>query len=87
MWPFDRWCVDVFNVENQPPHGEDSILPKLLELLAPQGYRHLVRIGVDEVFRRDPPCSAGAGGAGPAAHAKRDARRLLRRSDRRRRSA
>ena len=79
VWPFDRWCVDVFNVENQPPHGEDSILPPLLELLSPHGYRHLVRIGVDEVFQRDPPCSAG--------HTRRGARRLLKKSERRRRSA
>ena len=71
MWPFERVCVDVFNVENEPPHGEDSILPPLLELLAPQGYHHLVRIGVDEVFRREPPCSTdGGGGGGAAVHAR-----------------
>jgi hypothetical protein len=29
------------------------------ELLEPHGYRHLVRIGVDEVFRRHPPCDGG----------------------------
>eukprot|EP00966_Prymnesium_polylepis_P102673 2378404-Prymnesium_polylepis.2 len=34
-WPFEGYCVDVFNVENQPPHGEPSILPQLLALLAP----------------------------------------------------
>ena len=50
-WPFDAYCVDVFNVENLPPHGEPSILPQLLQLLAPRGYDHLLRIGVDEVFR------------------------------------
>ena len=31
------------------------------ELLEPHGYRHLVRIGVDEVFRRHPPCDGGRG--------------------------
>ena len=56
VWPFERVCVDVFNIENQPPNGEPSILRPLQELLEPHGYRHLVRIGVDEVFRRQPPC-------------------------------
>ena len=23
-WPFDAYCVDVFNVENQPPHGNGT---------------------------------------------------------------
>ena len=91
VWPFERVCVDVFNIENQPPNGESSILRPLQvrvrvrglrdwlhahrrppraehpntrraqELLEPHGYRHLVRIGVDEVFRRQPPCEAEAG--------------------------
>ena len=56
VWPFEHVCVDVFNIENQPPNGEPSILRPLQELLEPHGYRHLVRIGVDEVFRRQPPC-------------------------------
>ncbi|KAL1528328.1 hypothetical protein AB1Y20_009682 [Prymnesium parvum] len=51
-WPFESYCVEVFNIENQPPHGEPSILPQLMEILAPRGYEHLLRIGVDEVFRR-----------------------------------
>lgn len=59
VWPFESVCVDVFNIENQPPHGEASILRPLQELLEPHGYRHLVRIGVDEVFRRHPPCDGG----------------------------
>ena len=60
-WPFEGYCVDVFNIENQPPHGEPSILPQLLALLAPHGYEHLLRIGVDEVFRRRTPCPVAYG--------------------------
>ena len=29
VWPFESVCVDVFNIENQPPHGEASILRPL----------------------------------------------------------
>ena len=40
-----------------PPSPSPSSSPQ--ELLEPHGYRHLVRIGVDEVFRRHPPCDGG----------------------------
>jgi FkbM family methyltransferase len=56
VWPFSEVCVEVFNIENQPPNGEPSTLPRLIELLQPHGYTHLLRIGVDEVFRRTSSC-------------------------------
>jgi FkbM family methyltransferase len=56
-WPFDRYCVRLFNVENEPPDGAPSTLPQLKALLEPLGYEHVLRIGVDEVFRRTSPCA------------------------------
>ena len=60
VWPFDSYCVDVFNVENQPLPGEPSTLAELKAILAPRGYVHQLRVGVDEIFFRDPPCPAGS---------------------------
>lgn len=57
-WPFGRHCVRLFNIENEPPAGAPSILPQLRALLEPLGYEHVLRIGVDEVFRRRTPCPA-----------------------------
>lgn len=72
VWPFARHCVQLFNVENEPPEGSPSSLPQLKALLEPLGYEHALRIGVDEVFRRSTPCAgeeraAAAGGARRAA--------------------
>jgi FkbM family methyltransferase len=66
VWPFESYCVRVFNIENEPPKGEPSVLPQLLELLEPHGYANRIRIGVDEVFVRTAPCEAGGGGGGGA---------------------
>lgn len=55
-WPFERHCVQVFNIENEPPKGGPSLLPQLSALLAPRGYAHRLRLGVDEVFVRKTPC-------------------------------
>lgn len=56
VWPFESFCVDIFNIENQPKAGDPSTLPELKALLEPRGYVHLERVGVDEVFRRRPAC-------------------------------
>ena len=45
VWPWDHYCVRLFNVENEPPSGGASSLPQLLELLTPRGYVHRGRIG------------------------------------------
>ena len=55
-WPFHRFCVRLFNIENEPPKGEPSYLPQMMALLKPHGYAHQLRIGVDEVFTRTTPC-------------------------------
>ena len=60
VWPFDRYCVDVFNIENEPAHGAPSTLPALRALLEPHGYAHRVRVGVDEIFTRETPCARDA---------------------------
>ena len=60
VWPFDRYCVDVFNIENEPAHGAPSTLPALRALLEPHGYAHRVRVGVDEIFTREPACARDA---------------------------
>ena len=60
VWPFDRYCVDVFNIENEPAHGAPSTLPALRALLEPRGYVHRVRVGVDEIFTRETPCARDA---------------------------
>ena len=60
VWPFDRYCVDVFNIENEPAHGAPSTLPALRALLEPRGYTHRVRVGVDEIFTRETPCARDA---------------------------
>ena len=60
VWPFDRYCVDVFNIENEPAHGAPSTLPALRALLEPRGYTHRVRVGVDEIFTRETPCAQNA---------------------------
>ena len=49
----------VHSVPHMLPTSPLSSSPQ--ELLEPHGYRHLVRIGVDEVFRRHPPCDGGRG--------------------------
>ena len=56
-WPFHKRCVRVFNIENEPPRGAPSLLPELKAILEPRGYEHVLRIGVDEVFYKNPPCS------------------------------
>ena len=69
VWPFHRYCVRVFNIENEPPKGEASYLPAMVALLKPHGYTHQLRIGVDEVFVRSTPCpgaSSADGGFGGA---------------------
>lgn len=82
VWPWDTYCVTLFNIENEPPSGTPSYLPELNALLAPRGYVHKGRIGVDELFLRSTPCPAhsplpivGAPASG-AARARRGARRL-----------
>jgi len=64
VWPFGSYCVDVFNIENQPAAGEPSTLPQLRALLLPQGYVHMLRIGVDEVFVRRVSCKHASSLAG-----------------------
>jgi len=73
VWPFVKYCVRLFNIENEPPQGEPSYLPQLRALLEPHGYEHVLRIGVDEVFRRRTPCppvhaSAASGRHSRASH-------------------
>lgn len=67
VWPFGRYCVNLFNIENEPPNGEPSLLPAMIALLKPHGYAHQMRIGVDEVFLRTEPCvdARGRHGDGP----------------------
>ena len=55
-WPFERYCVMTFNIENEPAAGSPSILPELKAILEPRGYGHRIRIGVDEVFVRRQRC-------------------------------
>ena len=57
-WPWHEVCVDVFNVENEPPAGTPSYLPQLSALLLARGYEHRLRVGVDEVFVRSVRCRA-----------------------------
>ena len=56
VWPWEEFCVRVFNIENEPPKGQPSLLPRMVAMLAPQGYAHMLRIGVDEVFVCTTPC-------------------------------
>lgn len=63
VWPWRRYCVGLFNIENEPPKGTPSYLPRLKLLLEPRGYVHVARIGVDEVFRRKAPCTRAEGAA------------------------
>ena len=100
-WPFHRRCVRVFNIENEPPRGAPSMLPEFKAILEPRGYEHVLRIGVDEVFRLAPghECPSGGaaasgeegeqagGGHGGAPSRARNARHLRARQQRRRRSA
>jgi len=44
-WPWGDFCVDSFTVENEPPAGEPSTLPRLRRLLLPRGYEHRARVG------------------------------------------
>ena len=39
-WPWEEYCVHVFNIENEPPPTEPSTLPALRALLEPRGYMH-----------------------------------------------
>ena len=56
VWPWEAYCVTLFNIENSPPNNGPSLLPELEALLQPRGYTHRGRIGVDELFLRESPC-------------------------------
>ena len=58
VWPFDRYRVDVFNIENEPAHGAPSTLPAL-RALEPRGYTHRGRRR-REIFTRETPCARDA---------------------------
>lgn len=56
-WPFERWCVNAFTIENNFwCSATRSILPALRSILEPRGYRYERRIWVDEVFVRRTLC-------------------------------
>ena len=76
VWPWETFCVTLFNIENEPPSGTPSLLPQLNAILLPRGYAHHGRIGVDELYMRTEPCPSRAAGGAPRSN--RAARRLSR---------
>ena len=56
-WPFKRWCVNAFTIENNFWCSQShSALPALKAILSAHGYNYERRIWVDEVFTRRTPC-------------------------------